>query len=372
MDERRVAAVPPHVWANVLRGAFICHVMRVAHVNKALHKAILGPRACHCARAEYDTTTDPMARSPFWAHWRAYPDPRPCLTRRCTPHLWLSICRSRVCMLRRCANAGHVACVRALLVAGVDPTCDFDLVHQVTERGRARVVARLLLDDRVWNSNYRSHAQNEAVKRGDMATLNSFLDTRRGPPDRCTLLVLIMYASDHRHVPIVERLLPLVSGHLPYMGLWHALHSSIKNRHVALLDLLLRDGRAAPQSFSQASLFTACSLGFADVASRLLQNERVDPRALDQRALIEACTRGHADVARVLLGDARVDPGAHEQWALREACAQGHADVVDALLAHAKVDPRANDHQCLRAACKRGRAEVVGITVRFLCASGLV
>jgi hypothetical protein len=83
------------------------------------------------------------------------------------------------------------------------------------------------------------------------------------------------------------------------------------------------------------ALVRAARTGCVAVVVVLLADGRADPAARPNDALAQATTHGCVDVIRALLSDARVAPGAsHVLYAI----VNGHAEALAALLADPRVD----------------------------------
>ncbi|KNC86258.1 hypothetical protein SARC_01580 [Sphaeroforma arctica JP610] len=86
---------------------------------------------------------------------------------------------------------------------------------------------------------------------------------------------------------------------------------AIRRGNLAIVKLLLQDGRADPAARDNTAFVLACRTGRLGVVRLLLQDPRIDPTAQESSAFILAVRKKNRNVVRVLLQDGRIDPGAN-------------------------------------------------------------
>lgn len=305
-------------------------------------------------------------------------------------------------VLRRAAGAGHLKLVQQLLLdSRVDPTAKrCDAVKRAAENGYYDVVDALLADARVaaasqclleWafgDASMQNAGGNEGLaarllnvphfdpsERGDFAIKMASRAGWAGVVDRLL--------ADHRVSPVSTD------------GSLSALDYAVKQRQVAVVDILLKDSRVDPRAAGHRAVYTALRSASVEALRRLLADPRVtfkapkataagrdaavaaaaasgdtgsaagtsDDGAIDAGGFFaEAAVSSELDVLRCLLEDGRFDPAAKSNAALREALTLGGEDKATCLFACAAVRAelsRASDGFALQVAATFGDLALV-------------
>ena len=218
--------------------------------------------------------------------------------------------------------------------------------------GHLKIVERLLQDQRFeFEQIFRAICDDDSYYSGTPVSME-------------TLLLLI---QDHRFDPTVR---------LDDQGNKNALEIAAYNGNIALLELLLKDPRAASVSIAgivMAGIEGLCELNTDDISDenvakfivKLMQDrERFDPNNLSSAGyslLAYACWDNKMlSIVNILLQDPRVDPNyggtyVPAEFPLLRACPDNYGvsiEIVRRLLQHPRIEPSLMDNEVLRGICE--------------------
>jgi ankyrin repeat protein len=129
--------------------------------------------------------------------------------------------------------------------------------------------------------------------------------------------------------------------------------------HSSILKLLLKDPRTDPSDGNNVILLTAVERGYYRIVRRLLMDPRVDPSDNHNPAIIAAANHGNAPILELLLKDGRADPKIMNSAPLSFAAILGHYKIVKILLKDGRADPSVNNNRAIRDAAWGGHTGIV-------------
>ena len=259
-----------------------------------------------------------------------------------------------------CAAALHgaVRLAAAALAAGADPSAFQDFAVRAAARGGHLDVLELLLADPRVDVHAQNDAPwCEAIDAGHLAVVRRLLEAGVDPATQSQHAVRT--AAVRGHADVLAELLqlptvdPTVDGNMPVL-------SASSGGHADAVHVLICDSRVDPAAEHSLGLRWAATHGFARVVALLLADGRVDPSACNDVCMRKACELGHVDIVRLLLNHG-VDPSAQHDQAIIVAAGANEAAVLELLLADARVDPMAQRGLPLETAAERGCAAAVQV-----------
>lgn len=229
-----------------------------------------------------------------------------------------------------------------------------NLPHVVTSRDTMAILLRhgdpacLLPEDILAATSHKDRTLAAvACRAGNLVALRALVnDGHTVPWVTCDSLRAAMHAACRRgHAHLIEFLLtdararemadPAIEHSLP-------LRAACANNRVAIVKMLLDDGRADPSALGSNTLYLATR---DDVIKMLLDDKRADPTVNESAAFRLACHYNRVACVALFLRDGRADPTANRNEAMRAACENGFWQIVQLLLADGRADPTC----CVRA-----------------------
>ncbi|KAJ3381927.1 hypothetical protein HDU80_001663 [Chytriomyces hyalinus] len=184
------------------------------------------------------------------------------------------------------------------------------LIETATQFGHASLVQQLLSDGRSDPTINDGAPLRKAASSGNAAIVTMLLlDARVHPnPISSTTKPAIVEAACRGHEQIVKLLLadPRTDPNLPY---WSALELAVRDRRLAIVQILLKDDRVDPAANDSEVLYIACSSWNPDeeLVSALIADGRVDPNCRAGALLLTAISLGRPGIVDALMEGARAD-----------------------------------------------------------------
>lgn len=279
---------------------------------------------------------------------------------------------------------------------------DIDDNHAIclaAEHGQAAIVSYLLTDPSVNPRVKESRPLVLAAANGHLEVVQSLLANKGfDPTANKRIKYMAIHAACQKNHPLVFKLL-LSKASTRYSNplLWSCKHGyvevakhslettttmyfidealkiAVKNANVAILDLLLKDGRAQlkpiikrddtyrislPARHYPCIISKTAEEGQTEMVQRLLADERINPARNSNFPIIMAASNGHAETVKVLLADGRANPvkkNKESRSAVTEAVTYEQLEVIRVLL----EDPRISKTNVYNLAIKKNKINVI-------------
>ncbi|MBT4963220.1 MAG: hypothetical protein HOI53_04195 [Francisellaceae bacterium] len=230
--------------------------------------------------------------------------------------------------------------------------------------GHSNAVCFLLTVSSITPSTDDNYALSESVKEGHIEIVDLLLRDPRVVPVRNRKCVAAELAAAYGHKDILIRLLHEDSVE-PSGGRNSIIRLASANGNEDIVEMMLEYPTVNPGDANNSALILAVKGRHLNVANILIRDDRVVPSARDNYPICKASFNGDIEMVELLLNCHSVNPAARNNLPFRIAAKNNHPKVLHLLSNDNRVNLFGNNNSLLRIAAKTGETGVIAFLLKI-------